>query len=222
MTTRTPFIAAIAAFVLLLSTSAGSPQAAARGSRVSQEARNRAQRVGHVRLIVELARPDRAARLLTTLPPGSYRSVRRYRHFPFVALDVTPGGLDAIEALGALDDLDKDVVRVMEDRIHKPVLAESVPLIEGDQMWAAGYDGTGTMIAVLDTGVDAAHPFLEGKVAAEACFSTNAAGTSESFCPNAQDEQIGAGAGAPCPLPDCLHGTHVAGIAAGHDASGLK
>src|SRR5204863_97317 len=74
---------------------------------------------------------------------------------------------------------------------------------------------------VLDTGVDAAHPFLDGKVVAEACFSTSAAGTTESFCPNGQDEQIGAGAGAPCPLPDCLHGTHVAGIAAGHDASGL-
>ena len=141
MTARPPFVAAIAAFALLLSASARPPQAAGRESRVSQEARNRAQRAGHVRLIVELARPDRAERILRTLPANTYRAVRRFQHLPIVALDVTPEGLDALEALGALGT---DVVRVMEDRIHKPVLAESVPLIEGDQVWAAGYDGSGS------------------------------------------------------------------------------
>src|SRR5262249_23202658 len=76
----------------------------------------------------------------------------------------------------------------------------------------------GTMIAVLDTGVDSTHPFLAGKVTAEACYSTTVAGVSRSFCPNGQDQQIGPGAGAPCPTDDCLHGTHVAGIAVGSGA----
>ena len=40
-------------------------------------------------------------------------------------------------------------------------------------------------------------------------------GTSQSTCPNGSDQQLGPGAAAPCSLEDCLHGTHVAGIAAG-------
>ena len=39
----------------------------------------------------------------------------------------------------------------MDDAILTPVLADSVPLIEGDQAWEVGYDGTGTTIAILDT-----------------------------------------------------------------------
>ena len=107
----------------------------------------------------------------------------------------------------------------MDDAILRPVLAESVPLIEADQAWASGYDGTGTTIAVLDTGVDSAHPFLSGKVIEEACFSSTVSGLSQSFCPNGLDEQVGTGAAAPCSLTDCLHGTHVAGIAAGNGAA---
>ncbi|CAM5233694.1 hypothetical protein SCYAM73S_08173 [Streptomyces cyaneofuscatus] len=37
--------------------------------------------------------------------------------------------------------------------------------------WAAGFDGTGTKVAVLDTGIDTGHPDLAGKVAAEQDFS---------------------------------------------------
>jgi subtilisin family serine protease len=39
-------------------------------------------------------------------------------------------------------------------------------------------DGTGQVIAILDTGVDKTHPFLANKVVAEACFSTTLAGRS--------------------------------------------
>src|SRR5207249_719756 len=53
-------------------------------------------------------------------------------------------------------------------------------------------------------------------VVSEACYSSTQAGTSQSFCPNGQNSQIGPGAAVPCPLPDCLHGTHVSGIAAGN------
>src|SRR5262249_32247365 len=63
-------------------------------------------------------------------------------------------------------------------------------------------------------------PFLAGKVAAEACFSSTQPGITQSFCPNGANQQIGPGAAAPCSLPDCIHGTHVAGIAAGHDPTG--
>ena len=69
---------------------------------------------------------------------------------------------------------------------------------------------------VPTAGVDADHPFLAGKVVAEACFSTTNS-TATSVCPNGQNTQIGPGAGADCDagVDGCDHGTHVAGIAAG-------
>jgi subtilisin family serine protease len=131
---------------------------------------------------------------------------------PYVALQLNPAGLAALESG------DGDVVRVMEDSIVKPVLSGSVPLIQADQAWGAGYDGDGTVVAVLDSGVDSSHPFLTGKVIEEACYSSTVAGVSQSLCPNGLDEQVGAGAAAPCALSECTHGTHVAGIAAGNGA----
>ena len=106
----------------------------------------------------------------------------------------------------------------MEDRIHKPVLADSVPLIGADRAWAQGFDGTGLVVAVIDTGVDSAHPFLAGKVVEEACYSTTSGQQSTTLCPNGADEQIGPGAAVYCPLEieGCWHGTHVTGIAAGN------
>jgi subtilisin family serine protease len=213
MAARAIFAAGLAAFVLLFS-SHTPPARATAAPQVSPEVHARAQRNGHVRVIVHLRRPD-AANLIARLTAGNQRTIRRFHSLPFVVLEVSPAALDALEALGA------DVVGIKEDKILKPVLADSVPLIQADQAWAAGYDGTGTMIAVLDSGVDSSHPFLAGKVVEEACYSSNIPGMSESFCPNGSSQQIGAGSGAPCPLADCLHGTHVAGIAAGFDATGV-
>ena len=148
------------------------------------------------------------ARTLAGLNPAGHRLIRRYATLPLMAIDADAAAIAALRR-------SPDVAAIVADEILRPVLSQSVPLIQGDQAWGAGYDGTGTVIAVLDTGVDAQHPFLSGKVIDEACFSSTVAGTSQSACPNGSEEQIGQGAGAPCALADCLHGTHVAGIAAG-------
>jgi hypothetical protein len=68
-------------------------------------------------------------------------------------------------------------------------------------------------VAVIDTGVQAGHPFIgSARVVDEACF------LSTSLCPNGTYDQVGPGASAPAAGES--HGTHVAGIAMGNYASG--
>ncbi|PYM24576.1 MAG: hypothetical protein DMD78_08385 [Candidatus Rokuibacteriota bacterium] len=152
----------------------------------------------------------------------AHRVTRGFRTVPYIAIDASADALRALDAMRGI------VVAVHEDRRLKLTLQESVPLVHADQAHAAGVDGTGTVVAVLDTGVDGSHEFLAGKVVGEACFAsgTDATGDGVGDCPNGTETQIGAGAAVPCsfdPFPsgfdECSHGTHVAGIAAGDGAA---
>jgi subtilisin len=137
------------------------------------------------------------------------RATHRFEHVPFLALEVTAPALAELMS-------DEDVQSIQEDVPVPATLAQSVPLIGANQVWAAGFDGAGQTIAILDTGVDKSHPFLQGKVVSEACYSTtSAANSSTTVCPNGQASQVGSGAAVPCGISGCDHGTHVAGIAAG-------
>ncbi|MBM4413847.1 MAG: hypothetical protein FJ040_10460 [Chloroflexi bacterium] len=111
---------------------------------------------------------------------------------------------------------DADVHTIVEDRISLLSTSESSQLLGLQVSHAAGYDGTGMTVAVLDTGVLGTHEYLRDKVVAEACFSTTNI-MSTSFCPGQVATSTTAGSGAPCTaFSDCFHGTHVAGIVAGH------
>ncbi len=73
-------------------------------------------------------------------------------------------------------------------------LAQSVPLINADDVWALGYTGAGVKICIIDTGIDPNHcDFPSGKIVAWADY----VGSSST------------------PYDDHGHGTHCSSIAAG-------
>ena len=136
-----------------------------------------------------------------------------FRSLPAVAMEADAASLASLMT-------DPEVESVEEDRLAKPDLSTSVPLVQGPTAWSLGYDGQGVAVAILDTGVDRTHPFFGGRVVHEACFSTTFATQSAvSLCPNGASSQIGTGAAAPCGTSECFHGTHVAGIAAGYQSA---
>jgi subtilisin family serine protease len=141
------------------------------------------------------------------------RPLRKMRYAPLVAFVATAEELERLAA-------DPSVVRVREDKLNELKLTQAVPLVGAPKVWDKGGRGAGTVVAVLDTGVQASHPFFGGRVVLQACFSTGkvvGSGRITSLCPNGEALQIGGNAGRNCDqsIAGCEHGTHVAGIIAG-------
>jgi len=61
----------------------------------------------------------------------------------------------------------KGVAEVVEDGMLEPLLDVSVPTTGAPAFWNAGFTGQGVDVAVVDTGIDASHPALSGKVLAQ-------------------------------------------------------
>lgn len=169
---------------------------------------------GLVRAIVEVADPAQNAPVAGTAAADQLEVVLQPQTQPFVVVEGTAAELAALAE-------DPRVTAIRRDRAYPPTLASSLKQIGADQAHAQGFTGTGQVIAVLDTGIDRDHPFFQGRIVDEACFSAVDQGV-ESLCPNGQATQTGPGSAdaetAKC-LADgvnlCEHGTHVAGIAAG-------
>ncbi len=227
--------------IAVLAMGMASPGAnAAVPSAVAANLRARAVSHGAVRVIVQFAEADPA-------PPGSSPAVRqglaqnieqlqqalaqraaqpglqevtRFRFIPFMVFSADANALDTLANLPEVIDLQEDIPEY-------PLLASSIPVIGANAAWAAGYAGTGQVIAILDTGVDTTHPFFPAwKLKAEACFSTNdpnaTPNKSSSVCPEGASSSTAAGSGRNCAagISGCDHGTHVAGIAVGNDGVG--
>ncbi|WP_406189515.1 S8 family serine peptidase [[Kitasatospora] papulosa] len=92
--------------------------------------------------------------------------------------------------------LDGGIAKLWLDGKVEAALKDSVPQVNARQAWAEGFDGKGTTVAVLDTGIDATHPDVKDRVK-----------QSRSFVPG---EEVVDGNG---------HGTHVASTIAGSGAA---
>ena len=230
----TAYLAFFALLLLLLVSPRATPRAAdSPGPLIPLEVQNKVLQRGSGRVILELRLPggphvpeglfsaaDAGVQqsdiatvqrlVLSRLAGKNHRLLRQYRTVALLALEIGPDAIAELEASSFW------VKRVIPDVVKAPTLPQSVPLIGADQAWTRGFDGTGTVVTIIDTGVQSSHPFLAGKVVEEACFSSTVTGHSVTLCPNSQDQQIGTGAGVNCPLSACWHGTHVAGIAAGN------
>jgi subtilisin len=152
-------------------------------------------------------------------PPQTFqRDLKRGSISPFFVINVTKSELEVLAA-------DPDVIRINRDTADRVNLVHTIPFVEMSHpdggAYAKGATGAGQVVAILDTGVQADHPFIAGKIIAEACFSTTSSvENSQSLCRNGAPMDTDPGAGAPCSGFDaCVHGTHVAGIAAGNNTT---
>lgn len=159
---------------------------------------------------------DRGAQVLGELAgQGEISNVKRFQYSPHLAVTVNENALLGLEN-------NPNIMDVVEDSVAKPTLGETIQLLRlGSAAWNMGDTGTGLSVAILDSGVDSAHPFLSGKIVSEACYSTtNSAYGSTSLCPGGTNSTA-SGSGINClGISGCEHGTHVAGIAAGKDYAG--
>ena len=109
---------------------------------------------------------------------------------------LTPGDTGIADTSGGAPVLAGGISGLwLDGRVHA-TLEESVGQIGAPDAWSAGYTGEGVDVAVLDTGVDAAHPDLSDRIVSQQDFSESPSGTSDLHG----------------------HGTHVAATIAGSGA----
>lgn len=141
----------------------------------------------------------------------------RFEFIPYMALRVDRAALEALAKNPA-------VFSIEEDRISKPLMDSSNPVIGSPIAWAGGMDGSGQAVAILDTGVDISHAWFTtggSRIVAEACYSADNGAVTDPLCPGGVESSTAPGSGVNCVgISGCDHGTHVAGTVAGNDGSG--
>jgi serine protease AprX len=143
---------------------------------------------GSARLPVIVRYRDTHRALRGAEPVRGAAARRHFRVLPYVQMQATP------EAIQRLQE-DPDVLRIEPDIVMRALLDAATPLVRVPQLWAEGLRGDGIRIAVVDTGLDEAHPDLAGRVEKTVDLTGEGGGDRNG------------------------HGTHCAGIAAGSGAA---
>ncbi|MGW2843561.1 S8 family serine peptidase, partial [Streptomyces sp. NPDC001274] len=143
--------------------------------------------------------PGATSRALPAAPRGA-KKVRTLSSIHGTALkagkDTARTFWNGVTRTPASRSLDAGIAKLWLDGRVEAALKDSVPQVNAPQAWAEGYDGKGTKVAVLDTGIDADHPDVKDRVL-----------ESRSFVPGEEvDDKNG-------------HGTHVASTIAGSGAA---
>ncbi len=131
----------------------------------------------------------------------------RKKYLAIIAVSAIVFSLISYKEVSARSSTYNDVAAATTPVKFRFTLYKSVPYIGATKAYNLGYTGADQYVVVIDTGIETAHPFLQGKVALEACFADK--------CPNGQTSMIGPGAARPVHW----HGTHVAGIVAGSNSN---
>ncbi|MBU2978220.1 S8 family serine peptidase [Alteromonas sp. C1M14] len=132
----------------------------------------------------------------------NFNDMVKFKHVPAIAKTISPQEYKQLAASNLVQG-------VYTDRSNSLSLSTSSKTIGVDAVMDNARLGQGYAVAIIDSGVQAFHPFLASRVVAGACFSFNAS------CPGGTRRAEGITAGAPCTEPSCFHGSHVAGIVAG-------
>jgi serine protease AprX len=129
--------------------------------------------------------------------PNSVVTVNKYGKVYYEFLSGMGASVDVrVSDIKALSEEDA-IAFVEAEGTAQILLSQSGPMINADDVWSMGYDGTNVKICIIDTGIDPNHcDFPSGKIVAWADF-------------------VGSQS---TPYDDHGHGTHVASIAAGADS----
>ncbi|MFB7548485.1 S8 family serine peptidase [Streptomyces sp. NPDC056154] len=135
--------------------------------------------------------------------PAAPRGAKKIRTLDSIHGAALKAGKDTVRAFwndiartSTARSLDNGIDRLWLDGRVEAALKDSVPQVNAPQAWAEGYDGKGSKVAVLDTGIDATHPDVKDRIL-----------ETKSFVPG---EEV---------VDKNGHGTHVASTIAGSGAA---